>query len=85
MASGVPVISSNTGGLAEVNIDGVSGFLSNVGDVDTMAKQGLHILRDDAVLLKFKQQAKEASRKFDTENIIPLYEEVYENATKKVL
>ncbi|MBZ0326617.1 MAG: N-acetyl-alpha-D-glucosaminyl L-malate synthase BshA [Altibacter sp.] len=85
MASGVPVISSNTGGLAEVNVDGVSGFLSDVGDVDTMAKQALHILRDDAVLLKFKQQAKEASKKFDTENIIPLYEEVYEKATKKVL
>jgi len=85
MASGVPVISSNTGGLAEVNVDGISGYLSNVGDVDAMAKGALHILKDKDVLLRFKKQAKEASKKFDTENIIPLYEEVYEKATNKVL
>lgn len=85
MASGVPVISSNTGGLAEVNVEGVSGFLSDVGNVEEMAKNALHILKDDELLKKFKTQAKEISKRFDTKNVVPLYEEVYENATKKVL
>lgn len=85
MASGVPVISSNTGGLAEVNVQGVSGFLSNVGDVKEMAENALHILRNDKVLQTFKNQAKEISRRFDTKKVVPLYEEVYENARKKAL
>ncbi len=85
MASGVPVISSNTGGLPEVNVQGVSGYLSNAGDVEDMAKNALLILKDDETLLRFKQQAKEASKRFDTKNIVPLYEEVYEKASNKVL
>ena len=85
MASGVPVISSNTGGLPEVNVQGVSGYLSDAGDVEDMAKNALVILKDDETLLRFKHQAKEASKKFDTKNIVPLYEEVYEKATNKVL
>ncbi len=85
MASGVPVISSNTGGLPEVNVQEVSGYLSNAGDVEDMAKNALSILKDDETLLRFKQQAKEASKRFDTKNIVPLYEEVYEKASNKVL
>ena len=79
MASGVPVISSNTGGIPEVNQHGVTGFLSDVGDIDDMVKQALHILKDDAVLQAFKQRAKSASKAFDIHSIVPRYEAVYES------
>ncbi|PKA84217.1 N-acetyl-alpha-D-glucosaminyl L-malate synthase BshA [Ulvibacter sp. MAR_2010_11] len=85
MACGVPVISSNTGGLAEVNVQGISGFLSDVGNVDEMAANGLHILKNDETLKQFKLQARESAKKFDTKNIVPLYEEVYEKATNMVI
>jgi len=84
MASGVPVISSNTGGLPEVNEHGVSGYLSDVGDVNDMAMRALSILKSDETLNKFKKQAREAARKFETQNIVPLYEAMYEKATSKV-
>lgn len=84
MASGVPVISSNTGGLPEVNDNGVSGFLSNVGNVDEMAKNAISILQSPEQLEKFKRQAKATARKFDTKNIVPMYEEVYEKAVAYV-
>ena len=84
MACGVPVISSNTGGLPEVNIQNESGFLSNVGNVDEMANNALTILRDDAVLAEFKQKAKHIAQKFDTKNIVPMYEDVYEEAMKRI-
>ncbi len=80
MASGVPVISSNTGGLSEVNVNGSSGYLSDVGNVDEMAKNAISILQSPEELAKFKRQAKEEARKFDTQNIVPLYEEVYAKA-----
>ncbi|WP_026449899.1 N-acetyl-alpha-D-glucosaminyl L-malate synthase BshA [Aequorivita capsosiphonis] len=80
MACGVPVISSNTGGLPEVNIDGVSGFLSDVGNVDEMAENALKILASDEVLNKFKKQAVESAMVFDTKKIVPLYEELYKEA-----
>ena len=85
MACGVPVISSNTGGLPEVNVQGVSGFLSDVGNIDEMSKNALTILRDPKTLSMYKAQAKEASFKFDTKNIVPLYEAVYENALKSMV
>ncbi|MDT0554799.1 N-acetyl-alpha-D-glucosaminyl L-malate synthase BshA [Patiriisocius hiemis] len=84
MVNAVPVISSNTGGLPEVNEDGVSGFLSDVGNVDEMAKNALSILRDPEVLQQFKNQAKEVSQKFDTQAIVPMYEAVYKKALKKI-
>ena len=77
MACQVPVISTNTGGLAELNVNGVTGFMSNVGDVDDMAKNALMLLSDESVLLKFKQQALEHARKFDIKHIMPLYENLY--------
>lgn len=80
MINKVAVVSSNTGGIPEVNIDGVSGFLSNVGDVDDMASKALQILRDDQTLEKFKQNAYNVASKFDIVNILPLYEEIYEKA-----
>lgn len=84
MASGVPVISSNTGGLPEVNENGISGYLSNVGDVDEMAKNALSILKTTEGLARFKRQAKDVARKFDTENIVPIYEKVYAKAIAHV-
>lgn len=82
MACGVPVISSNSGGLPEVNFNGISGYLSDVGDVDDMAKNALAILEDDEELSKFKQNALNVAKRFDILNIMPLYEAIYEKALK---
>ncbi len=82
MACGVPVISSNSGGLPEVNFSGISGYLSNVGDVDDMAKNALSILANDEELSKFKQNALNVAKQFDILNIMPLYEAIYEKALK---
>jgi len=84
MANGVPVISTNAGGLPEVNIQGESGFLSDVGNIEEMAENALIILKDDASLEKFKIQAKKVAEKFDTKNIVPLYEAVYEKALRGI-
>jgi N-acetyl-alpha-D-glucosaminyl L-malate synthase BshA len=80
MASGVPVISSNTGGIPEVNKHGVSGFLSDVGDVDDMVKNALYILKDDSVLAEFKTNSKKEAQQFDIHKIVPFYEAIYEQA-----
>ena len=77
MALSVPVISSNSGGLPEVNFDGVSGYLSNVGDIDHMAENALKIIRDENILAQFKVKALETARQFDIQNILPLYEDLY--------
>lgn len=84
MINGVPVISSNTGGLPEVNKHGYSGYLSDVGDVEEMAKNGISILKDDKNLKTFKENAKKMAAKFDIHAIVPLYEEVYEKALEPV-
>ncbi|VXB84517.1 N-acetyl-alpha-D-glucosaminyl L-malate synthase [Flavobacterium sp. 9R] len=83
MACSVPVISSNSGGLPEVNFDGFSGFLSDVGNVDEMAKNALTILKDDDVLNKFKRNALSIAEKFDIKKILPLYEDLYQRAIQK--
>ena len=80
MAWSVPVISSNSGGLPEVNFDGISGYLSNVGDVDSMAANALKILTDDATLAKFRESALEIAQQFDIKKILPLYEALYHEA-----
>ncbi len=77
MASGVPVISSNSGGLPEVNFDGISGYLSDVGDVEAMAVNAVKILSDDVALKDFKAKALETAKQFDIQNILPMYEELY--------
>lgn len=84
LASGVPVISSNAGGIPEVNKDGYSGFLSNVGDIDKMAKDTLRILESDETLNKFKKQAFEHSKNFSIEKILPKYEAVYDRVMAAV-
>ncbi len=85
MASGVPVISSNTGGIPEVNIEGVTGFLSDVGDVEAMAKNAVFILEDTERLSTFKNNAKEASKKFGISEIVPKYEQIYKETLRKSL
>jgi N-acetyl-alpha-D-glucosaminyl L-malate synthase BshA len=85
MASGVPVISSNTGGIPEVNEHGVSGYLSQVGAIEDMAKNALKILKDDQTLGKFKAQAKAAAQQFDIHTIVPFYEAVYKDALVKCI
>jgi L-malate glycosyltransferase len=78
MAAGVPVISTNAGGLGEINIPGETGFLRDVGDIASMSQQAITILKDDATLQKFKEKAAAHAKKYDIANIIPLYERLYE-------
>ncbi|WP_457610998.1 N-acetyl-alpha-D-glucosaminyl L-malate synthase BshA [Lutibacter sp.] len=77
MAARTPVISTNSGGLPEVNVHGVTGFLSNVGDTDDMAKNGIYILKDFDKLQQFKQNALDQAKKFSLENVLPAYKEIY--------
>lgn len=83
MAAGVPVISSNTGGLPEVNIHGETGFTADVGDVEKMASYGVEILRDEKLHHDLKQKALERAKAFCIENIITQYLAVYEAAISK--
>ncbi|MDG4715552.1 MULTISPECIES: N-acetyl-alpha-D-glucosaminyl L-malate synthase BshA [Winogradskyella] len=85
MASGVPVISTNTGGLPEVNTDGYSGYLSDVNAVADMSANAIKILKDAATLKTFKANAKAQSKKFDIHNIVPQYEAIYQETLNKFL
>jgi L-malate glycosyltransferase len=76
MACEVPVISSDAGGIPEVNIHGKTGFISKVGDVDDMAKNALIILQDDQLPI-FKANALAQAQAFDISKILPMYEEFY--------
>ena len=78
MASKVAIISTNSGGLSEVNIDGVTGYLSEVGDVKQMSENVIKLLSDNKKLEQFKENAFIHSQKFDLPNILPLYECLYE-------
>ncbi len=82
MATKVPVISTNTGGIPEVNIHGLTGYLSNVGDVDDMAKNALTILKDNDTLNQFKNAAYQQAKQFDIHKILPMYEELYKSMVK---
>ncbi|WP_295181086.1 N-acetyl-alpha-D-glucosaminyl L-malate synthase BshA [uncultured Christiangramia sp.] len=83
MVHSVPVISTNTGGLPEVNKDDFSGYLHEVGDVSAMANSAISILETEEVLRKFKRQAGETARDFDINMIVPRYEELYNKALSK--
>lgn len=78
MASGVPVIASNAGGLPEVINHGISGCLTEVGNIDEMVKHALHILSTPETLATFKNAALEKAKEFDINNILPIYEKLYE-------
>lgn len=77
MAARVPVVSSNAGGLPEINVHGTTGFMADVGDVQLMAKYASEILQDDAVLERFKENAYLQAQQFDIQKIVPQYEELY--------
>jgi N-acetyl-alpha-D-glucosaminyl L-malate synthase BshA len=83
MGCQVPVISSNAGGIPEINIHGVTGYLTNVGDVDAMVKYAIELLSDEKKLIQFKQNALAQAQKFNINNIIPMYEKLYEEVLNK--
>lgn len=83
MACGVPVISTNAGGLPEINIDGKTGFLSEVGDVEDMARHAVFILNDEKTLESFKRAAILHAKGFEKPKIIPLYEKLYDQVLRK--
>jgi len=78
MACGVPVISSNAGGLPELNVDGVTGFLDMVGDIDGMAQHAIHILENNERLATFKAAALARAKEFDLSLVLPIYEQYYQ-------
>lgn len=84
MACQVPVISSNIGGLPEVNIQGETGYLCDVGDMNTMADKAIHILADEARLEQFKQNALHHAQKFNIDIILPQYEQYYQEVINRV-
>jgi len=85
MACEVPVISSNTGGIPELNIHNETGFLSDVGDVDAMADFALQLLQNEDMHQKFRQQAFAQAEKFDIQNILPKYEAYYQSVLNSML
>jgi L-malate glycosyltransferase len=78
MAAEVPVISTNAGGLPEININGYSGYMSNVGDVEDMCKNALAIFKDEETFQRFRANALEQAKKYDISNIVPQYEALYQ-------
>jgi len=78
MAAGVPVVSTNAGGLPEINVHGKTGYLSNVGDVESMGNYSIELLSDEDKLATFKANAAAHAREFDIQNIVPKYEALYE-------
>ncbi len=80
MALKVPVISTNIGGLKELNINGNSGYTSDIGDIDSMASNAIKILSDKSLRKKYRSQAFENAKKYDIKKIIPLYENIYDEA-----
>lgn len=83
MAMKMPVISTNAGGLPEVNINGKTGFLSNVGDTEEMAFNAIKLLSDQTLLDKFKNNAFSHAKKFDVNAILPMYENLYKRLVNK--
>lgn len=84
LACQVPVISSNVGGLPEVNTHGVTGYLADLGDVDTMARYAIELLSDENKLTAFRKNALMQARRFDLQNIIPEYEKLYQDVLLQV-
>ena len=83
MACKVPVITSNAGGLPELNIDGVTGFMDNVGDIDAMAQHSIFILKNDKQLALFKEGALKRAQQVDLSLILTIYEQYYMDVLKE--
>ena len=79
MAAETPVISSNAGGIPEVNIQGETGFLAEIGNVEAMSNYTIKLLSDEKLLAQMKKNAKEQAMKFDLKNILPIYEKMYDD------
>ena len=77
MASGAPVLSTNAGGLPEINLHGVTGYMTPVGDIDTMADLATDLLLNEEKLIDFKTNARKHAQQFDIVNIVPEYEALY--------
>jgi N-acetyl-alpha-D-glucosaminyl L-malate synthase BshA len=77
MAAKVPVLSSNAGGLPEININGKTGFSANVGDVDTMSNSAIELLSNEELFLKLKEGAYDQALRYDITNVVPKYEKLY--------
>ena len=84
MAAKVPVISSNAGGIREVNVHGVTGFLATIGDVETMANYSLKLLQNPELHQEFRNNAYERAKEFSMDTIVPKYEEVYNRALSSI-
>jgi N-acetyl-alpha-D-glucosaminyl L-malate synthase BshA len=85
MACEVPVISSNAGGLPEININGETGFLSPVGDVQHMAAHAIQLLKDDTMMEQFRKQAYQQAGRFSIQDIVPQYEKLYMQVAEEQL
>ena len=85
MACEVPVVSSNAGGIPELNLHNETGFLADVGDVNTMAKHALELLKNEDMHQRFRKQAFAQAEKFDIQNILPKYEAYYQSILKTML
>jgi N-acetyl-alpha-D-glucosaminyl L-malate synthase BshA len=85
MAAGVPVISTNTGGIPEVNINGITGYTSNVGDVAEMAENTIKLLSNELLFAEFKKNALLQAQKFDISKVLPVYEALYQKVLSQQL
>ncbi len=84
MACGVPVVSSDTGGLPEVNVHGESGLLNAVGDIEAMAANAFEILKDEENRARYRKGAMDQAKRFDLHKVLPLYEALYEEVVSEV-
>lgn len=82
MAAHTPVISSNAGGIPEVNIQGETGYLAEIGNVKAMSNYAIKLLSNDDLLQEMKNNAKKQAIKFDLKNILPLYEQMYDETLR---
>jgi N-acetyl-alpha-D-glucosaminyl L-malate synthase BshA len=85
MACEVPVISTNAGGIPEVNINGVTGYLSEIGDVDAMAHNAISILSNEENLAEFRKNALAQAKRYDINNVLPIYEAYYDQIIQSSL
>jgi len=85
MACGVPVVSSNIGGIPEVNIQGQTGYVCGLGDVESMAKGVNAIIKDRATWEQFSKNCIEFADSFDINQVVPIYEEYYQQVIESSL
>lgn len=83
MAAGIPVLSSNVGGIPEVNIDGKTGYVCEMGNVENMAQKAIELLKNENLLASMKMNAKKRAYDFDIKNILPLYENLYQKVNEE--